>query len=1379
MTDDARARARAHSFFPPSLRSFVRSFFPRENFKTVRENSPVVPRKLSEKTFREERDGRMHACMDMHAWNDSSRRRDAMDGADGDDDDDGTAATDIPRCRRRHSRVMDVARDGTTTSEPSWRVVSTTTTTTTADDDAIQKRFVNDYDCVGFRAALMGMDTGGETATEDFVVEVGRRRRAGVVVRGSSAALDDDVADASRLNDYVKEEEDRAVCIVPETDPGAMMIGSGAEPAVRGAEHDRDVVVVVAGTSRDVETVTTTSGMKRRVVVEGQRGGGVLPPPVSPGVSAGAVGFVDDANPFAHTPAFPKTQRATPETVVPRGGRKFGFVYLNSGGRSGGRNEGGDTPNSNANVNVNVEGERHHQQQQQHAAAAAVAVSPFVLMQRHLADGAARSPYANLEGSKTPSALTLTTANGKSVVARAVDVPHTDGTEDGFTFRAAVETPATTSAPGATAAGLFTTGAGAPVVVSEDAMRRARSMFGGEGTPGIDRDVEDGVMKGAPTPKSLFQTGGGANIQVSDEAMRRARALFDEPPKSSKSSPTPGGTFAFQTAAGKTLEISDDATRRARALFSGMDENDASAVNTPIQRMRHASPFPQSSYKTPASLPAMRRVMKTPTPPPGGGGAGGFTPPMKRGGFTPPRAGAGASKLAPASAQALKRRRAPAVAVHDLFAARERMGARAPLRTFFNGLLPHQASPVFVDACVRTLNADNAKSLRLPSVDRGLVGWREIRQSMIKSGADDALLTNEWTANAYKWIVWTHGCIARAFPEKHAFGILSESAVTRRMLYRYEREINRAERPHARNILERDENPGAPAVFVVSAIRSMTSASAFGVAASVPTTCEIEITDGWYGLRASLDASLTRRVREGKIRVGCKLFCVGAELRGVQEAVSPFSEEAENAVLCLRVNGTRLAPWDAKLGRVRRTLTVPLRCVEPDGGIVPRLLVHVRRVYPIAYQERNEDDSTTRRSERAEARAHEAWCRAREDAARDFSENQPEGVVTWGGHGDVERHLREALEAKGLHERRVSKVFKLNIVGFVPSASHPEYKGPYARGATSAVLTVFGADDALIEAVKPGQTYAVTALRPWTNSATPEREIWLTATKYTSWTPISPADSRASGLELSEPMWRCASVDASVDLRDLSRTGFPRKEFDAVVCAVHRGPMTTTNGPRRSQWIFCVDVAACGTRDGRTHLLAVEVAGGESLEDAEHWVPGGAADGFGATNASCGPPMFLQNLEFARYDAENDVYCATVNVEDVVAVALSSGDRRPHGDDRILAAARRLHDWSVSSDPSCLESIAAIKRRAQSLTGSDARVGVGVGAGAIASHQIPPPVDLQRQIEYEPPRLSLDADDWNDETVAHLTENITRRLTRSASKPSPSQSSAQKRTKAS
>ena len=67
---------------------------------------------------------------------------------------------------------------------------------------------------------------------------------------------------------------------------------------------------------------------------------------------------------------------------------------------------------------------------------------------------------------------------------------------------------------------------------------------------------------------------------------------------------------------------------------------------------------------------------------------------------------------------------------------------------------------------------------------------------MIKAGASESLLTNEWVSNAYKWIMWTLASVARAFPAAYAFGVLSESAVLQRMLYKYEREINRAERSH-------------------------------------------------------------------------------------------------------------------------------------------------------------------------------------------------------------------------------------------------------------------------------------------------------------------------------------------------------------------------------------------------------------------------------------------------------------------------------------------------------------------------------------------------------------------------------------------------------
>lgn len=48
-----------------------------------------------------------------------------------------------------------------------------------------------------------------------------------------------------------------------------------------------------------------------------------------------------------------------------------------------------------------------------------------------------------------------------------------------------------------------------------------------------------------------------------------------------------------------------------------------------------------------------------------------------------------------------------------------------------------------------------------------------------------------------------------------------------------------------------------------------------GTAESVP---ELEITDGWYKLRAEVDAPLVRAIRRGVIRVGRKIGVVDAKV---------------------------------------------------------------------------------------------------------------------------------------------------------------------------------------------------------------------------------------------------------------------------------------------------------------------------------------------------------------------------------------------------------------------------------------------------------------------------------------------------------------------
>ncbi|KAJ7311618.1 Breast cancer 2, early onset [Desmophyllum pertusum] len=50
----------------------------------------------------------------------------------------------------------------------------------------------------------------------------------------------------------------------------------------------------------------------------------------------------------------------------------------------------------------------------------------------------------------------------------------------------------------------------------------------------------------------------------------------------------------------------------------------------------------------------------------------------------------------------------------------------------------------------------------------------------------------------------------------------------------------------------------------------------------------VEVTAGWYGIRALLDRALTRLLHDRKIVVGQKLIVYGAELVGSEQAVSPL-----------------------------------------------------------------------------------------------------------------------------------------------------------------------------------------------------------------------------------------------------------------------------------------------------------------------------------------------------------------------------------------------------------------------------------------------------------------------------------------------------------
>lgn len=138
---------------------------------------------------------------------------------------------------------------------------------------------------------------------------------------------------------------------------------------------------------------------------------------------------------------------------------------------------------------------------------------------------------------------------------------------------------------------------------------------------------------------------------------------------------------------------------------------------------------------------------------------------------------------------------------------------------------------------------------------------------------DPKLVPDNWVSNHFKWIVWKLASLERSFPDEFE-GCLSFENIMEQLKYRYDREIDLAQRPALRKILEKDDAPGKRMVLCVSAV-------------FMDDKCELELTDGWYGVRTSIDRALRALVEKETIVVGTKLMIQGAELLNC-EGCSPL-----------------------------------------------------------------------------------------------------------------------------------------------------------------------------------------------------------------------------------------------------------------------------------------------------------------------------------------------------------------------------------------------------------------------------------------------------------------------------------------------------------
>ncbi|KAJ8593227.1 hypothetical protein M405DRAFT_786267 [Rhizopogon salebrosus TDB-379] len=250
-----------------------------------------------------------------------------------------------------------------------------------------------------------------------------------------------------------------------------------------------------------------------------------------------------------------------------------------------------------------------------------------------------------------------------------------------------------------------------------------------------------------------------------------------------------------------------------------------------------------------------------------------------------------------------------------------------------------------------------------------------------------SLVTEEWVTNHWQLILWKLAGMVALEPEAESNPNRKRwcwPEVIRQLLYRYERDLNGSSRPPLRLITTRDAPAASPMVLCVSNVTwSSAGEDEDGFpAASHP---ELEVTDGWYRLRARVDQPLARAIRKGHIKVGRKIAVAGAKLSAERKDGQEVLEAYESNVLVLTGNSSHMAPWHAKLGFQRSPFIATFNSLTPDGGIVAATAVEVVKSHPIAYVEFIEDENGRRmegpRGAKEENGLSEQWRRKREVAA--------------------------------------------------------------------------------------------------------------------------------------------------------------------------------------------------------------------------------------------------------------------------------------------------------------------------------------------------------------------------------------------------------------
>ncbi|KAJ0653655.1 putative breast cancer type 2 susceptibility protein [Helianthus annuus] len=460
-----------------------------------------------------------------------------------------------------------------------------------------------------------------------------------------------------------------------------------------------------------------------------------------------------------------------------------------------------------------------------------------------------------------------------------------------------------------------------------------------------------------------------------------------------------------------------------------------------------------------------------------------------------------------------------------------------------------------------------------------------------------SILSKEWVANHYRWIVWKLACYERCYSAKFYGKLLTASNVLEELKYRYEREVNNAHRSALKRILEGDAPASSPLVLCIASIKFKCNSEPDIEPSNATESSSIELTDGWYSIKALLDELLLKQLFSGKLFVGQKLRICGASLSGWNAPVSPL-EASRMISLCLHINGTYRANWADRLGFCKSGCApLAFKCIKGSGGVVPNTLVGVTRIYPVLYRERLSDGVFVVRSERMESKRMQLYDQRRssimegvmaefqsglkgfqidddegekiskllEQAAEpevimaDMSLEQLTSFATYQAkieasrQSEIDKLIEKALEEAGLSRREVNTLMRVRVVGLTSQSYIPKSRPQQG------LITIWNPTEKQQSELVEGQAYAVAGLTP-INSDT--GTIYLRARgSTTQWRPLSPL-----AIQHFQPFYTPRKAVSLLRMGEVPLSS----EFDVAAFVIYVGVVHKSSQQKR-QWVFVAD----------------------------------------------------------------------------------------------------------------------------------------------------------------------------------------------------------------